>query len=773
MLFTPRGMRTLASSGILSLMAACPGDLEPEVPVADIFVDNVGEPAPYATPEQMASFERGFDLLLHRFSPEEGLGPSFNVVSCAACHEGPEIGGVGPRYRDFYLHGVDNGDGSTSLAPDGGVVKSYAVDGQTRPGLMEGANVQGKRSAMPIFGAGAIAEIFERSILANVDEEDTNGDGISGRANYNKGYLGRFGRKAQKATVEGFIRGPINNHGGITSDPLTKEQNDALPVDHSVELPWLYANEKTLGRLTDDDAVADPELAPDEVFDIVTYSMLLGPPKPDESPSEAAMRGKEAFAELGCESCHVPALEGARGMVPLYSDLLIHDMGPELADGISMGDSMGSEFRTQPLWGAILQRPYLHDGRADTLEQAIMMHGGEAASAQQAYASVSSETRADVVAFLESLGGAHQASPGLLPPDAEIPEAGTPGAPLPLADDAEREMWRAGRDLFELDFGESQGLGPLFNGDSCRGCHFDPLDERGRPTVGGAGPLDVNVVRHGTLAGDGNFVAPQYGTILHKLSVAGAPRREHTTEHNVFEMRQTPSTLGLGLLSSVAADDLRAIADPMDLDGDGVAGIVHELGDGRVGRLGWKAQVPSVREFVRDAMSAEMGITLPEEAGFTYGVTSDEDDVPDPELSSEQIDSIAFFIEHLAPPMPTEDVPGGFALFSQVGCDTCHRETIPGSGEDFPTPAYTDLLLHSVAMPDARGIDDGVGVGTLFRTPPLWGVSGSAPYMHDGLAGTVEDAIAAHDGEAQASRRAYEALDSADQATLIRWVESR
>jgi CxxC motif-containing protein (DUF1111 family) len=762
---------------LASLLAACSEDeAAPEpAPVsagvgADIFVNEIGQIAPYATPEQRASFDRGFELMLHRFSPEEGLGPTKNVTFCAACHEGPVIGGVAPRYRDFFLHGINQPDGSFVLAPKGGVVMSYGED-PLRPSLLPGANVQAKRSAMPMFGSGAIAEIYEESIRANADPDDADGDGISGRPNEIKGYLGRFGRKSQKVTVEGFVRDPINNHAGMTSNPLTPEQNAQLPIDHSQRVPWLNAPIEP--PQVDDDDVPDPELSAQDVFDFVTFSMLLAPPAPDAQPSAAAVRGAAQFEAFGCLSCHANNLVGPRGVVPLYSDLLLHDMGPELADGIIMGISSGAEFRTQPLWGIVTSRPYLHDGRADTLEEAIQWHGGEAAASRAAFAAASAEARADVIAFLESLGGAQQATPGLLPVNAPIPEPGTPGAPLPLANDAERTRWLEGRALFDLDFGQGRGLGPLFNGDSCRGCHFDPLDAEGHPTVGGAGPNDVNVMRHGVVTPDGAFLSPAYGTILHKLSVAGVPRPEHTSEHNFFEQRQTPTALGLGLLSSVRAEDIRALADPDDRNGDGVRGLVHEFGDGRVGRLGWKAQVPDVREFARDAMSAELGITVPDETGRTFGSRTDDDDVTDPEISSDDLDKLAFFIEKLAPPMPTAVVPGGVELFSAVGCATCHVPLIPGSGQNFPTPAYTDLLLHSVAPAGRRGIDDGVARGTLFRTAPLWGVATTAPYLHDGSAATIEEAIEAHDGEAVASRAAFYALSVADRTTLLNFVKTR
>ncbi len=775
----PAALR-LAPLCMLVALTGCPDDPSPpaEPAVAEgIFAERLGQVAPYATAEQRATFDRGRAVAMKRFSPEDGLGPTTNVTFCGSCHESPVLGGGGPRYRDFYLHGTVLADGSYVPGDKGGVLTSYGYHGApARTAVTAGANVFVQRNPIAFFGTGLIAEFSEEVILANEDPDDEDGDGISGRANYDRGFVGRFGRKAQTVSIEGFIRGPLNNHLGVTSDPLTEEQKAQLPVDSSATEGLRRGFRQAAAPeepLADQDSAPDPELAPNELFDLVSFAMLIAAPAPDAEPSEAAVRGGALFEQIDCSGCHVRGLVGPRGLIPMYSDLLLHDMGPEMADGIEMNVASGAEFRTHPLWGVAAGGPYLHDGRADTLREAIGWHGGEGSGSRDAFEALSDDEQADVIAFLESLGGSAQRSTGLLPPDAAIPEPGVPGAPLPLADEAAREQWLAGRTLFDDDFTIEKGLGPLFNGDSCRACHFDPIAEDGLRTVGGAGPLGVNVMRHGVLDADGNFTAPAYGTILHKLTTFGIPRREHTDEHNLFEPRQTPTVLGLGLLEAIEADDIFALQDPDDLDGDGVLGIAHDLGDGRVGRLGWKAQVPNVREFVRDAMGAELGVTVPTESGFTFGATADDDDAADPELSSEEIDATAFFIANLAPPMPTEQVAGGAEAFAAAGCDSCHIPEIPGSGEGFPALAYTDLLLHSVAPAGTPGIDDGMALGTLFRTAPLWGLSGSAPYMHDGAATTVQDAILAHDGEAQASRAAYEGLPSSEQQALIRWLETR
>ena len=178
--------------------------------------------------------------------------------------------------------------------------------------------------------------------------------------------------------------------------------------------------------------------------------------------------------------------------------------------------------------------------------------------------------------------------------------------------------------------------------------------------IGGSGPVDVNVMRHGTIDALGEFTAPSYGTILHKLAIPGVARPEQTPDQNLFEARQTPSLLGLGLLDAVADDDILALADPDDLDGDGIRGVAHVLADGRLGKFGWKAQIPSLREFSRDALGAELGLTVPVETAFTFGATLDDDGIADPEVDAAYIDTLTFFMASLAAaPTSTPSPPAG------------------------------------------------------------------------------------------------------------------
>ena len=760
--------------GVMATVAATAcGDTKEDTPPPQIdprifAEDGLGSIRVDATDEQRQTFTRGEEVALKRFTPEEGLGPRFNVTFCSSCHEKPVFGGSGPRYRDFYIFGQSLGDGAFLGGPLGGIGHAYGLD-ELRPAPFEGSNMAALRNAVPFFGVGAIAAIDEQAILANADPDDADGDGISGRPNYDRGFVGRFGRKSQTVSIEGFIRGPLNNHLGITTDPLTNEQQAALPIPSQSQTRnvtgGLQVAEQAQAAapaspLNDNDDVPDPELSTEGLFDLVSWAMLLGAPKPDE-PTEQTLRGEETFAQIGCASCHVPTLKGNKGLVPLYSDLLLHDMGEDMADGLPMGLATGSEFRTQPLWGLTAPGPYLHDGRADTIDEAIKVHGGEGQNAKEAYEALSDDERTDLLAFLDSLGGKDQKTEGLLPPNAPIPQPGEAGAPSRSLSAEEEALWLEGRRLFDRDMMLSEGLGPFFNGDSCRACHFEPA-------LGGAGPLGVNVVHHGTFEGD-QFTVPSSGrTILPKLSAQGLPREEYNEGHNTFESRQTPSAFGLGLIESIPEETILANADPDDEDGDGIRGVARVLPDGRLGRFGWKAQVPSVQEFVRDAMSNELGATLPVEEGQTFGFLTDDDNVPDPEMSIDQLVAVTFFLSHIAGPEPTAGDAEGAQIFESIGCASCHVPSMQGA--DGPVNLYSDLLLHDVAPESATGVPDDQASNRQFRTPPLWGISQTGPYMHDGLATTLEDAILAHDTEALTSRQNFLALSEDEQAALLRFL---
>ncbi len=813
--------RAAALLAAVCLATGCPTD-DPPLPAEGIFAP-LGEILPTATPEQRATFERGREVTIRRFSVADGLGPHFNVSFCGACHEKPTFGGTSSHYRDFLLVGQELDDGSRVELGVNGVLPQFeaevrsdldslpfceTVDGlptdvrgmppgsgathavTTRRRQDPRANHFATRNAIPFFGVGLIAELNEDAILANVDEDDRDGDGISGRPNFDRSFVGRFGRKSQTVSIEGFIRGPLFNHMGITSDPLSSSRKNQLPVPSGGDGPSTRRTAALSGDVggleqgqasapdnptTDDDGVCDPELSEQDLFDLVSFAMLLAAPEPD-APTEETLAGRATFDEIACVSCHVESLEGPRGTIPVFSDLLLHDMGPELADGVVMGragdpsgcpdSGPGCEWRTQPLWGVGAGGPFLHDGRADTIDAAIRMHGGEAAASRDAYIALSESARGQVLAFLNSLGGASQFTEGLLPPDAPVPGPGMEGGPEAALDAAQMQQFVDGRAVFDRDVPIAGGLGPSFNGDACRSCHFDP-------TIGGAGPVDLDVSRHGTVTG-GVFAEPSGGTMAHRHGLPGAGRPYFDDLSNVIEARQTPSILGLGLLEGIPEANILALADPDDLDEDGISGVAHVRDDGRLGRFGWKGGVPSLAEFARDAMFNELGVTLPDQEGLSLGGGSDSDDIPDPEITVEELEQLTFFMANLAQPVGVSTdaaaEAAGETHFEATGCLDCHA--VLDDADGMPVFAYTDLLLHDVQEDGFPGIADGVATQGQFRTPPLWGIRATAPYMHDGRAFTLEDAIASHAGEAEASRLAYEALSGAEREQLLQFLQS-
>lgn len=772
--------RDLLASTCFLLLCGC--GAEPPAgehgPIADQISAKLGEILPTATEAQRETFRLGKEGAERRFSRAEGLGPAFNVTFCASCHERPVTGGSAGLYRNFFLSGVRTAGGAffpgESAGEAGGVIRMYyyGEEEPARPEVSDDISIFAQRSPVPFFGVGLLAELTNEEILARADPDDEDGDGISGRPNWERGFVGRFGRKAQTASIEGFIRGPLFNHLGITSNPLTDEQRAALPVDSSsrdttqTEASGLRPAQAAVfdERLEDNDGAPDPELSTQELFELVSFSMLLAAPQLEPDNAEIEL-GRQLFDESKCEACHTPRLNSHRGPLPVYSDLLIHDMGEALADGIEQGEASGAEFRTQPLWGLTAVGPYLHDGRAETIERAIELHGGEATESQERYLQLSESDRAALVAFLRSLGGREQFSEGLIPPGEEMPAPGALGGPIAGLDATALERFQAGRALFDKEFGFESGVGgPRFNGDSCRACHFEPV-------VGGAGPRGVNVLRHGILNSEGGFVPPSVGTILHKQTRLKNHGNKPQQVSNIFEHRQTPHLFGLGLIESIPEATILANADPDDTKRpDGITGRPSWTDDGRLGRFGWKAQVPSVAEFVRDAVTAELGMTLDYQEGLTFGKIHDNDDVPDPEMSLEDAGRLQFYLENLAaPPRKTgadpQRVERGAAVFEQVGCAVCHIPALEGEGG--PVPLFSDLLLHEILPEGSAGIEEASANMREFRTPPLWGLSDTAPYMHSGAADSLTEAIELHDGEAAGSRDRFGALESSDREALL------
>ena len=328
-----------------------------------------------------------------------------------------------------------------------------------------------------------------------------------------------------------------------------------------------------------------------------------------------------------------------------------------------------------------------------------------------------------------------------------------------------------GRALFDRAFHRASGLGsPDFNGDSCRACHQDP-------SLGGAGSLELNVSRFGRdFNGTGPFTNILGGQTSSRFRLPQVGGREEyapapALQPDVFEQRQPPSLFGVGLIETISGSTITANEDPIDSNADGIFGVARRIdmnGTIEIGRYGWKAQIPLVRDFVHDAMAEELGVTTPDE-GRHFGIRGDTDAVKDPEFGSESIDDLEFFVRGLRAPQrggsTDPRVARGESLFTSIGCAVCHKPVLQGS--DGPVPLYSNLLLHNVMAPGFRGMaEPGAGVG-LYRTPPLWGVKDTAPYLHDGRAETLEHAILLHAGEALTVRNAYAASAPTDREALL------
>jgi CxxC motif-containing protein (DUF1111 family) len=395
-----------------------------------------GDPIPGLSPSALQDFQNGRQTFLRRFTRTEGVGPHFNAVSCASCHEDPVAGGSSQRYRDFFLAAATQPNGTTTTVyedctlnnslvarsqlclpslvvphygPTGTLADPVAAAVEHAPIPVE-ANVVARRNAPPLFGIGLFSLVADSEILSRADPTDADGDGISGRVNRiatENNAIGRFGFKCQTASVEAFNRGALQNQMGLTSDSLDLVTTEG-PCKKNV-LEDLLGSKTAFAqvavprdRIVDYDGVPDPEISRIRLADLVSFQENLAAPR--RGPiTPSVVRGREVFATIGCTDCHVTSLSTPLGLIYPFTDLLLHDMGPGGADGIVMGQASGSEFRTQPLWGLCQHPPFLHNGSADTVREAILAHGGEAEEARNGYQNLGPDDSVDLHRFLESL----------------------------------------------------------------------------------------------------------------------------------------------------------------------------------------------------------------------------------------------------------------------------------------------------------------------------------------------------------------------------------
>lgn len=379
--------------------------------------------------QQLAGFSTFHDL----FKKRSGLGPQFINASCSGCHvdngRGPtefshinlgqstmvvkvslpglkpsgaprDVPGVGEQLLDQYLEGQPNVDINLQWVnvdgqyPDGTPYRlrkpnlRFRIDGKSGRPI-----ISSLRMTPPVIGPGLLEAIPDSEILALSDPGDLDRDGISGKPNFvidkrtGQYAIGRFGFKASNTTVEQQSAAALFHDMGITN-----------PVISDVGIPI--------------------EL-PQETLDIlVLYQKLAGVPKAIRQDDPRVIAGKSLFQQIGCHLCHrmtmktgdYPDPELANQEFHPFTDLLLHNMGPGLADKRAEFSAAGAEWRTTPLWGLGFSRTlarrkavFLHDGRAKTIEQAILWHGGEARASQRRFQALSKEQRTQLIAFLNSL----------------------------------------------------------------------------------------------------------------------------------------------------------------------------------------------------------------------------------------------------------------------------------------------------------------------------------------------------------------------------------
>ncbi|MDP3909943.1 MAG: di-heme oxidoredictase family protein [Gemmatimonadales bacterium] len=361
-----------------------------------------------------------------------------------------------------------------------------------------------------------------------------------------------------------------------------------------------------------------------------------------------------------------------------------------------------------------------------------------------------------------------------------------PGDPLRGLSAAERARFDSGRVVFDSTFTPEVGLGPLFNARGCGACHDAPVtgangDEVERhaavfhPERPGL-PCDVLAAQGGPVFQDS--VTPALRAAL------GIDREAVPPGVTTIARRTTPDVLGFGLLDAVPDSVILAYADPDDTDGDGISGRPNRFFDGRLGRFGRKALVPTLREFNDGAFQIESGITNPSVPveGTVSGDSfpAGTDPAPEPELGARGLELTDAFVRLLAPPAPlkpSREARRGRDAFTRSGCPACHVPVLRTGENPIPAlrrkevAAYTDLLLHDMGE-ERADICFGLATPSEFRTEPLMGLRLATQFLHDGRAKTPEEAIELHGGEGAKARDLFRALPAADRAALVAFLKT-
>lgn len=387
---------------VLSILAVACSKVLPAAPPEDELLDG---PVEGLTGEQHQVFLRG-DIAFNDevFTPSTGLGPVFVATSCGACHAGD---GKGHPFTMLTRFGQTDATGNKFLHLGGPQLQHRAIPGFL-PEMIPAGATSSKFMPPANTGLGFLDAVPDVALIALADENDANGDGISGRPNWlsipaysntrpasieqNGKYIGRFGKKAGAYDLLQQTANAYNQDIGITSS--------FEPFD-------TYSGHEI-----------DPEVSNKTVQDVVFYLKTLKAPIQRNQSDPAVISGKQVFTNAGCAKCHTPQLvSGSSPIAALsnktifpYTDLLLHDMGAGLDDGYTEGSATTAEWRTPPLWGLGLSKNsqggkyfLLHDGRANTIEKAIELHGGEATQSRDNFQQLNAEQKSQLIKFLESL----------------------------------------------------------------------------------------------------------------------------------------------------------------------------------------------------------------------------------------------------------------------------------------------------------------------------------------------------------------------------------
>jgi CxxC motif-containing protein (DUF1111 family) len=356
-------------------------------------------------------------------------------------------------------------------------------------------------------------------------------------------------------------------------------------------------------------------------------------------------------------------------------------------------------------------------------------------------------------------------------------------------------VFDADRVTFEERDDKAEGLGPVYNAQSCAECHQNP--------VTGAGS-QVAELRAGHRDSAGNFVDAPGGSLINDRAIDASIQERVPGSENIRTLRMSTNTLGMGYVEAINSNTLAAIANSQPGKSNGLINgqviqvpVLESPGAVRVGRFGWKNQNSSLLSFAADAYLNEMGIAnclvTTENTSMGKSVAAF-DTVPDPEDVDNDIDAFAEFIRATKVPprdavlAATSDARAGSSLFDSIGCNICHVRTIvtssPGTvinGGKLIVPAalgnksihpFSDFLLHDVGTGDGIVQNGGQSTANKLRTQPLWGVRTHDRHMHDGTSLTFTDAILRHGGEARGVISNFKGLSGTQQNQIVTFLKS-